>query len=243
MPAEPFHILEIGLIKTGITDADLARYLPRLQQLYRLDIGNHLAITDASLPTLRQLTTVKHLSVSGTKLTSSACLELAKELPLDHIGVSTNQFSPELAEVVRTTPRLANFGLFRASSSVKTHDNQLQQLFSASHLRYLVLQDLAVDMTTWRELPNRLPNLSWLHVEGPNEYSKITDAHLAEFARCPKLWRLTVASKGITDSGLTSLAECRTLRELNVRNTSVTAAGIATLQAARPNLKIEWDAP
>lgn len=52
-----------------------------------------------------------------------------------------------------------------------------------------------------------------------------------------------VWSKRITDSGLTSLAECRTLRELNVRNTSVTAAGIATLQAARHDLKIEWDAP
>lgn len=222
-----------------ITDADLAQHLPKLNALWRLELPHCTGITDQSLPTLRKLTGLTFLGVSGTALSPEACLELAKSLPIEFLRVAPKQASPELIDFVCATTRIRQFG-FNCSRDRPlvgmVTDAQVQSLFRAKHLKRIDLQFAELDMETWRAIPDSFPNLTEFHAQGKS----ITDAHLGEFARIPKLNRLEVPSTSITDAGLPALHACQTLRTLDLTNTAVTAEGIAALHTALPKCRITW---
>ena len=66
--------------------------------------------------------------------------------------------------------------------------------------------------------------------------TKITDAGLAEVAKCGKLTRLHLENTGITDAGLAQVAKLADLEYLNLYGTKVSDAGISHLKKLK-NLK------
>jgi hypothetical protein len=239
LPLEPFQVRAImirGLKPSSrLTDGDVARYIEPLRRLDGLWLQDCPDVTDVSQPVISRLTTLRSLNVFQTKLTGPACLELAKSLPeLFAISVGTNQFTDELAEFIGATPRPTYVGVYGGT------DAQLRQLLNAKQMETLVFaggfegRRASAELSTWRELPDRLPNLTNLHLTS----AVITDAHLAEFARLPKLRVLGAGNTPITDAGLKSLQACQTLRRLDVSATNVTSDGVNALHAALPHCRI-----
>ena len=235
LPTTLFQVLAVEFFGSAkVTDADVARFLPPLRKLEMVRFERCPGVTDASVETLKELSTVKHLVVSDSKISAAACAELAKTLRLRSITISANQLTPELIEATRLTPSLINFGLHHGS------DTHLQLLFGIHHLEMLhFIRESSAEMATWQQLPERLPSLKILDLQA----APISDAHLPVFARCPKIEELALGNTPITDQGLLALYSCRTLRRLNLKLTNVTPAGVAALQAALPGCRVNWDDP
>ena len=233
LPTSPFEVVTLEVFGSAkVTDADVARYLPPLRKIEMVRVERCPGVTNASVETLKGLTTLRHLVVSDSQVSGSACVELAKTLPLRSITISANQLTPELMDVVRLSPSLINFSLHHGS------DTQLQQILRVPHLQILhFVRDSSAELSTWQELPERLPNLRTLDVQS----NTITDSHLQVFARCSRLEELALSNTPITDQGLSALQSCRTLRRLHLKHTNATAAGVAALQDALPGCKINWN--
>ncbi|MDA1055343.1 MAG: hypothetical protein O3C40_33395 [Planctomycetota bacterium] len=240
LPDQPFQVVEFSLVGTDITDHDLARFLPRLNSLIRLDISDGKSVTDASVATLREIRSLIFVDVSGTSLTPPACLELIRTLPLEYLSLSGRKLTPELLDLVCATPRVKQVGLRASTTKLQlgiVTDEQLKSLFRAKQLMSLQFIDVTADMATWRELPDSLPNLTQLHVQGKH----FTDAHLTEFVRLAKLDYLGLIRTAITDAGLPALYNSRALRRLDLTGTAVTAEGVAALHERLPLCQITWD--
>ena len=233
LPESTFQVLAIEVLGSNeVTDSEIARYLPPLRNLDFVRFERCPGVTESSLEILKGLTTVKNLGVSNCQISGMACAELVKTLPLRSFIVSANQMTPELTEAIRSTPKLINFQLQHGT------DSNLQQILTLSHLEMLhFTQESSAEMSTWEQLPERLPNLTVLDVPS----TPITDAHLRVFSRCPKIEELALGNTPITDQGLSALQSCRTLRRINLKLTNVTPAGVAAFQAALPGCHINWD--
>tara|TARA_Y100001934_G_scaffold283579_1_gene404471 strand:- start:2687 stop:4129 length:1443 start_codon:yes stop_codon:yes gene_type:complete len=68
--------------------------------------------------------------------------------------------------------------------------------------------------------------------------TKISDAGLAEVAKCGKLTRLHLENTGVTDAGLAHVAKLTNLEYLNLYDTKVSDAGIAHLKKLKKLKKI-----
>ena len=232
LPEEPFSVIVIGAPSvTTLTDDEVARFIVPLRSIVELNIGMCSNVTDAVAPAIKQLSTLGYLRLGGTKVSSHTLVEIATALPsLTSISVTADQFSDELAEYIRSTPRITSVSLYGGT------DAQLRQLLSATQLTYLGFYGRA-ENTTWRELPERLPNLDFLSIQTSN----VTDADLAEIARCPKLRILSVQVTSISDTGLLALQSCQTLTLLSAHQTKVTEAGVRRLHELLPRCHIQWD--
>lgn len=237
LPDEQFHVAEIGLAKADITDRDLAHYLPPLTRITRLDVLHCTGITDASVLTLREIGGLSFLDVAGTSLSPPACMELMQTLPLENIGLSGRFLTPELIDLICVTPRIKQVAVVASASKPEVGtvtDEQLKSLFRAKQLFRLGFIDVTADKATWHELPDSLPNLTHLHVEGKH----FTDAHLTEFARLAKLNRLGLLRTAITDAGLPALYDSRALRTLDLSGTAVTTEAVRALHDHIPLCRI-----
>lgn len=234
LPQRPFRIIGLEIADAGqATDADVSRYLRPLTAIETLTLARCRGLTNASAESLKQLSKIKRLGVYDSKITGTKILELVKTLPLNDLNVSADQFTPELAECIRSTPRITSVSVFHGT------DANLRQLMDASQIEAIhFTQNASAGMTTWQELPNRLPNLKTLNVSE----ARINDEHLTEIARCPNLISLSLYHTSITDKGLVPLYSCRTLRQLYLDHSQVTQTGVTALRAALPDCQVHWDA-
>ncbi|HLQ45981.1 MAG TPA: hypothetical protein VK137_14675, partial [Planctomycetaceae bacterium] len=79
LPDEPFHVVEIAVHGGYVTDFEVAKYMPRLARLTYLSFNICTRITDASMPTLREIVSLNFLNVGGTSLSPPACMELLQQ--------------------------------------------------------------------------------------------------------------------------------------------------------------------
>jgi hypothetical protein len=240
LPEKPFHVAQIAIRGADITDRDLAKYLPRLTTLVRLEVSGCRGITDTSVLTLREIGSLNFLDVSATSVSSLAFMELMQTLPLEFIGLSDLQLTPKLINLVCATPRIRSVGVVATSSNPKAGlntDDQLKSLFRANQLNHLNFFNVTANLLTWRELPDSLPNLVRLDVGGKH----FTDAHLSEFARLAKLEYLGLIRTSIIDAGLPALYDSRALRRLDLSQTAVTAEAVRALHDHLPLCRITWD--
>lgn len=233
IPEEPFRILGLQVDSSEITDADLSRFIAPLSG----SIGG-LALTSpnvtrASIPTIKRLEKLLFLTLNGTNLDGSQCVEVFSALPtLSEITISGEQFTPELGDFVRSTKRIVGVGLHGGN------DAQLRQLMSASQLtRLWFVGNSKAESASWRELSRQLPNLNYLDLQTSN----VTDADLVELARCRKLGHLALQATNITDAGLMALRNCPSLTSLFLHKTQVTEAGVQSFHEHRPICRVGWD--
>lgn len=237
LPEESFQVVRITTGKAEITDRDLARYLPHLARLTRFELTHCKTITDASVPTLREIGGLRSLDVAGTPLSPQACLELMQTLPLEIIKLSARHLTPKLIDLIVATPRFKEVGIaaWAANSQLGTvTDEHLKSLFRAKQLTRLDFYDVTADMMTWRDLPDGLSNLTALFIQGEH----FTDAHLMEFVRLTKLEHLGLIRTAITDAGLPALYDSRTLRDLDLTRTAVTPEAVRALHDHIPLCRI-----
>ncbi len=234
---KPFKLLRITAMSAEeMTDDAIAKFLAPLNELQTLGIDFCFSVTEDSVPTFKRLSNLRHIGLTATQIRGAACIEIYSALPLlTEVFIHADQFTSEMADYVRSSTKIGRFGIHGAS------DSQVRKLLSASHLAQLLLFDNSkvehVESATWRELPDRLTNLEVLGIID----SRLTDADLAEIARCPKLQQLHLRSTPITDKSLLELQKRPTLRGLDVTKTKVTEAGVRSLHEHLPRCRIQWD--
>jgi serine/threonine protein kinase len=232
VPQQAFRVIGVHLQGDDeATDAELARYLPPLKTLSVLDVQNCPKVGEGAAAVIRNLKSLKKVALFGTRLSKTSCLDVAKDLPeLYSLAVSGEQFSPELADWIRRTPKLDYIELRQAS------DEQCRQLLAASHLVSLDVRG-PVSADTWRDLATRLPKLKSLVA------TQVSDQALAHFAACPLLKGLTVEdAPELTDEGLKPLHARGSLESLKLKRCAkVTKAAVEALHKALPQCRIESD--
>ncbi len=234
LPDEPFRVVGIQVWGTlALGDDEIEELIVPLSSLRSLDISFCPSVTERAVTLIKQKTKLTRLELSATGIGSAACLELFTALPhLASLTVWSNQFTQELADHIRATPKITHVGIHDCN------DTQLRQLLAATHLERLnIYSTRPIKPETWRELPDRLTNLHSLRFDSAN----VTSADLKEIARCPKLHHLYALAKSISDLDLPIFESCQTLTELYLTNTSVTETGVRSLHQHLPRCRIVWD--
>lgn len=217
----------------AIFNAAFLRYIAPLRDLLYLQLDHNRDLTRETISSVDQLKQLKILGLTGTQITGKECAEILSKLPsLVLIGLSSEQFTDEVAALVRTSPNITMVWLHDA------REHQIQQLFAAKQLTQILLWSTHfADSSVWHEAPKHGPNLI---TSGPFS-TYLTDADLEAIAQLPKLRELWLQESTITDSGLLALQNCRTLRALNITKTPVTEISVRCLQTRLPQCRILWD--
>jgi Leucine-rich repeat (LRR) protein len=254
LPDEAWQLVGVDLGYTRVTNVDLARLrgAPGLQGL-NLDsaelIGDsglaHLAglpltrlelrgaqITDAGVPTLRELRQLSSLSLQNTGVTDAGMVELARLTQLEHLNVCNNPISDAGLAELRGLTSLKSLGIYDTAIT----DAGLAHLAAMTSLDYLHLGDTQVSDTG---LIHLLPLKQLRHLI--LNRTGVSDAGLVHLAVLPNIVALWLEGTQITDAGLQHLKPLTTLGDLFVKSTAVTEAGLQQLHADLPGCRILSD--
>jgi serine/threonine-protein kinase len=220
-----------------------------------VNFSDNPRITDAVLETLNDLTGLRSLNLSGTKVNGSFLKSLQHTTELQTINLRNSDVTDGALE------RLGAFSNLRVVNLGKTGitDGGARSLSRLRKLKELYLDDTTVDDRALEALANS-PELETIHLDG----SRVTDAGLEQLTRFRHLRSVTLDNLPITDDGLKYLEKLSLdhlrlnstlvsdkgikslrvqihLRTLGVRRTAITPEGIVELRKQLPNCQIERD--
>ncbi|MGW8181996.1 MAG: hypothetical protein ACWGQW_24980, partial [bacterium] len=229
--------------------------LKNLDDLYLFDLSASDAdwqqLVDAKLPV--KVLSFSHLSLDEMQgkfcgsLSSLSILQLTecKNTAAFWEGLSKNgsvrQFflqSLSLDEPsMQALCRLSSLESFVIYEDVNLNSNQIRQLSSLHHLKYLRFQKCQLpDDESWEAL-SLLPNLEDVDLWG----TSVGDACATALSKCLPITDLRLSATSLTDAGLEELQRLPHLKALEVGYSSVTPAGIRKFQKNRPDVVISPD--
>jgi len=231
LPEGRFEMSQIELqsptdqtVKTLVADA---KELPQAPDLALM--GDASGVTDEGVAQMKQLPTLKGVSLGTASVTGQGVGELAdlKQLerldagvaPVDDAALDRLSRSPNLKRLAISSDEVTTTGLESLASFPALSD------FSMQGKRELTNEDAAAI--------GAIEQLERLSLAG----TPVQDEHLKEIAKAPALRSLDLRGTGITDEGLLALKDTP-LEELDVNDTAATSHGVAHLQEHSPTLAI-----
>lgn len=197
----------------------------------------HCEFTDDGLSHLKNLTSIKDLSIGGffgnPKITDVGLAHLENLKNLERLDLAGVALTDAGLKYIAKHNKLQSLSLFRTPIS----DAGLQHLKGLTELRRLNLEATQVTGSGLEHL-NELPKLTSLSLAG----SKVADTTLAQVKGLAQLEELALFQTKITDVSLEHLKGLPKLRVVNLHETMVTSDGVKALKAALPNCSITSNA-
>lgn len=178
-------------------------------------------VSDADLRTLRELQTVKRLSLDLTDVGEQGMPYLRGLTNLEQLNVAASKAGDDALANMAKLSKLARLDL----SDTLITDTGLPHLANLSSLGYLNLQRTKVTDHGARWLKN-LVQLKYLNLNG----TALTDDGLEGLPSAPRLKRLNLNDTAVTDKGLKRLAECKSLEVIELRGTKITGKTLRHLR-------------
>lgn len=211
--------------------------LSSLRNLEVLDLEGS-AVTDASMPVLKDMHALKELTLQHTGVTDEGFAMLAGLQTLERVQLTRNKMTTRCVETLAQLPRLRQVGLMNldARNDGEPTWKGLEALSSLEDELWLfgcpqLSPEDFVKLSSFSKLKH-------FRVEGSSPSSPrrpVTDADVAHLARLDRLEFLELTSTVVTDAGLASLAKLPSLRQLRI-SCLATEAGLATV-ASIPSLE------
>ncbi len=214
--------------KANVSDAGLSS-LVKLKKLGILNLNGNPGVTDQGVHFLSlNFPGLKHLLLSGTKVTDAALADLRAFTALEGLQIEGQSAKITDSGLARLRG-LTHLEVLNVAGSRVT-DAGVGNLQSLKRLRWLNLNRTTVGDEGLRQLCE-MKSLRWLSLRGTN----ITDAGLESLSRLTGLEQLYVEGVSISDDGLKHLYNLKSLKSLVVGGTEVTAEGVEALRAALPS--------
>jgi hypothetical protein len=222
-----------------------------------IDCSERPRMSDSTLGVLQELTTLRTINVSGTRVTGAFLKLLTHHTELTSLRLNDSDLREENLAALSQFPNLRSLSLGKATlTPVGMHS-----LTSLRKLRDLDLEGTTVDDEALQALPN-LPDLETLNLAGTQVTDQglehlgrfrrlrglvlddlpITDAGLEHLVKL-SLDRLRLNRTQITDRGIAAIGTQATLRSVSVSHTSITSKGVAELRRLLPNCRVEYSPP
>jgi Leucine Rich repeat len=220
------QLRNIYIEDTPVEDRDL-RNLSRLPSLECL-LFSRCPIGDEGMSHLKNLVTLKYLSVSpSSEVTSAGLANLSGMNELVYLGLYDDSSRVDDLSPLRNLTRLQELYVAHAPIS----DDGLAPIAALPELRHLGLSGSLITDTGLRYLSN-LKSLEYLDIKD----TSVTDDGLVPITALPQLRRLDLSGTLITDAGLRYLNNLKSLECLDIEDTSVTDSGLVPI-AALPELQ------
>lgn len=238
-------------------DAETHGYVANLPQLEFLE----LFVTElqpASLTCLKELLALKHLALSGNRLSDEDLKQLANLTQLEFLQLSNNDLTGCGFEHLRNLTALRWLYLERNPIT----DANLFHLGPMTRLQLLQLSDTEVSGTGFQHLGTltqlkslylfgsgiqrmpvsdevlkhlrHLPRLELLHLD----HTLVRGAGLKHLTELPRLNHLRLRGTPLTDVGLKHIASFPQLKLLNVTHTQISDEALRDFQQARPDIRL-----
>ena len=214
LPGSP--IIEVDLIRTDVTDADL-KELAQLKRLRILSLYGR-RVTGVGLKALADLGELSSLDLSYADITDEGLKEIAQLKKLQSLKLKgVRQIT--LAGI----KHLSALKELRSLSLCQTHadDTWLKPLVNLKEIRALDISEIPITDEGVEDL------MGFKHLEELNlHYTKCTDQGVNMLTKLSNLRAVELSSTELTDAGLASLTSLKDLQKLDVSLTKVTEAGL-----------------
>jgi len=228
----PGPIFNPGAGSTLDANAELAA-LAGLQHLESLSFSLHflsnINVQDKGLDHLKNLTQIKDLRLTQTKVLGKSLAPFVNLLSLD---LNETPFKNEGMQYLRGMTHLRRLSL----RNTFVTDAGLKNLEDLQDLESLDLYGTQVTDAGLRSL-SQLKKLRDLNLLG----TQITDDGIASLSRLTGLENLNLYRTQLTNSGLDRLKVFKNLTALDLRYTRVTAGGVEAFHAAVPKCAVKFE--
>ncbi len=197
--------------------------------IVRIDLGR-TALTNEGLAFLSDLTTLKSLDLSFSRITTLRALS-----GLDNLESLTLMFTQITDEGLVSISDFKNLKHLDLSCSAKFTNNGLSHLRGLNRLEKLVLSATNVTDAGLNYLTKQaLPALTHLDLNS----ARITDAAVPIFQEMPRLRILILRATLVSNNGIDALKKLTFLSTLDLTGSKVTWEAVAPLQQALPKTRI-----
>jgi internalin A len=230
------------LQRTKLRDENLVhlKHLPSLKILSLMAT----TITDEGMKHLRACLNLRELELPKT-VTGRGLSALAGHPKLRKLNLSRANIDHQGIQVLPEFPQLQSL---RLPSGLQLNDHDMQSIGRIKSLKvlgieksrippdgfkYLRSHNSLTDLTLFRsqtaegglEYLAAIPNLQWLSFHG----SDISNCHIKNLYKAPRLKKLTLAKTAVTGPGLDTLSRMKSLRYLDLSELDLTNADLAPL--------------
>ncbi len=228
--AENSAIRSLLVPGTKVSDAGM-KHLRRLSQLETLWLGVYdegANVTDEGLGDIGELTTLKHLNLSGTKITDAGLPRLGKLSKLESLSLDSTAITEEGLRHLAPLQNLQSLRLYTRSPITDVGAGHLAQLKSLRDITdNLEVTDAGVEKLA------ALPKLEGLTLTGEG----VTDGSAPQLASMKSLKHLWFQRCLVSGETLRAIKDLPSLEMLAVSNTRIGGADLACLDGMR-SLKI-----
>lgn len=222
------QLQSLQLKNTAVSDIGIQQ-LAQLPGLFWLDLSDCPGISDESFTQLKELQSLKRLTLSGEHISLRSARAFQNSRPDVALVIPLIEFS-ELRALLQhqkgepNTDTLSS-GLRRLSIQTDTREDY-SALTLFPELKALSLSGAGIDDQTTSFLVD-MRQLEYLSLRE----SDITDAAMEHLSSLTRLKLLDLADTDITDQGLRHVGELINLQTLDLSNTRITEAGLEHLVA------------
>lgn len=224
------ELRSVAITNTELKGEDVAVILSQCRKLRCLTIADG-AVADDALESIGDLSSLKQVVLSGTRVTSEVCRRLSGMEQLEYLALDQTCVDDDGIQYLTRLPKLWWLSL----EGTKVTSAGVGRLSRAPALDTLLLHSTSIDDTALKRLAES-PRLSTLRLDG----TRITDRGLQHLAELKSLELIHLNDTKITVSGLKQLRDLPRLREVTVKGTSISETEVAVFELYLPANRDKW---